>query len=195
MITSQKSTSFGTFTFFANAEAFGQWLSVHHLREKELLVGFYKTTSGKPGITWPESVDQALCFGWIDGVRHSIDKDSYGIRFTPRKPSSIWSTVNIAKAEELIKDGLMQPAGLKAFEARDKLRTNLYSFEQKEAPKLSPELQRQFQAQTEAWQFFIAQAPSYQKTIIHWIMSAKKEETKIARLNQAITASGSGERL
>lgn len=195
MANSQRPTPFGTFTFFTEAAAFGKWLSVHHLQEKELLVGFYKTDSGKSSMTWSESVDQALCFGWIDGVRRSIDKDTYGIRFTPRKPSSVWSAVNIAKAEELIKSGLMQPSGLKAFEARDKLRTNLYSFEQKEAPKLSPELQKQFQAEPEAWQFFTAQAPSYQKTIIHWIMSAKKEETKLARLNQTLAASSSQKRL
>lgn len=190
-----ESTPFGLVTFFHDAAAFREWLNVHHMQEKEVLAGFYKTASSKPSMTWPESVDQALCFGWIDGVRRSINKDAYCIRFTPRKASSIWSVVNIAKAEELIKNGLMQPSGLAVFEARNKRRTNLYSFEQKEAPKLAPELQQQFQAQPAAWQFFAGQAPSYQKTIIHWIMSGKKEETRMARLNQTIAASGQSKRL
>src|SRR5882672_10237126 len=117
--------------FFATPTAWRDWLEKHHAGQKELLVGFYKKDSGKPSITWPESVDGALSYGWIDGVRRRIDDISYSIRFTPRRPRSIWSTVNIKRVQDLTRDGLMRPAGIRAFEAREEARSGVYSFEQK----------------------------------------------------------------
>lgn len=174
--------------FFADQSLFRKWLEAHHSTSNELLVGFYKKDSGKPSMTWPESVDQALCFGWIDSVRRSLDKDSYCIRFTPRKPTSIWSAVNIAKVEKMTKLGLMQPAGLKAFSLRKAEKSKVYSFEN-DAKQLSAPLQKKFKANPQAWEFFSAQAPSYQKTMIHWIMAAKQESTQLARLEKTITES------
>ena len=148
----------------------------------ELTVGFHKKGSGLPSITWPEAVDQALCFGWIDGVRKSIDDTSYTIRFTPRKPRSIWSAVNIARAQALQGDGLMHPAGIAAFAARSEDRSAVYSFEQKGAVALDADLEAEFRTNTVAWDFFRTQAPSYRKAAIWWVISAKKDETKRKRL-------------
>lgn len=181
-------------TFFPTPKDFRQWLEKRHQTEKELLVGFYKVGTGKPSMTWPESVDQALCFGWIDGVRRSIDDESYSIRFTPRKPTSIWSAVNIRKMEELTKAGLMQEAGLKAFELRKEERSAIYSHEKKTAV-LDPTFEKQFKANKKAWDFFITQAPSYQKVMLHWIMGAKKEKTRVSRLTKTIRESELGKRL
>jgi len=181
-------------TFFKNQSEFRAWLAENHKKETELLVGFYKTGSGKLNMTWSQSVDEALCFGWIDGVRRSIDKDSYCIRFTPRKPTSIWSAVNIQKVEDLTKNGLMQQAGLEAFSRRKAEKSGIYSFEM-EAKKLEDHLEHQFKANEAAWLFFTTQAPSYQKTIIHWLMAAKQEATKLARLDKAIAASEHQKRL
>src|SRR6476646_7151948 len=139
--------------FFAKPSDFRKWLEKNHLKETELLVGFYKVDSGKPSITWPQSVDEALCFGWIDGVRRRIDEESYSIRFTPRKPKSIWSAVNIKKIEELEKAGLLKPAGRAAFEKRDVKRANLYSYE-KEPETLSPEFEKQLKANKAANTYF-----------------------------------------
>jgi uncharacterized protein YdeI (YjbR/CyaY-like superfamily) len=180
--------------FFANQTQFRTWLKDHHDSDSELLVGFYKIDSGKPSMTWSESVDQALCFGWIDGVRKKIDDQRYSIRFTPRKPTSIWSAVNIAKVEKLIKQGLMQPAGLSAFQKRSKERSAVYSFEA-EAKKLRADYETTFKSNPQAWEFFISQAPSYQKTIIHWIMTAKQESTQQSRLKKTIDASRLQKRL
>jgi uncharacterized protein YdeI (YjbR/CyaY-like superfamily) len=181
-------------TFFATQSDFRQWLQANHASATELLVGFYKTNSGKPSMTWPESVDQALCFGWIDGVRRSIDEASYSIRFTPRKPTSIWSAVNIAKVEHLTKQGLMQAAGLAAFSLRTEEKSKIYSFEN-EAMQLSSAFEAAFKADPVAWDFFTAQAPSYQKSTIHWIMTAKQESTQLSRLEKTIAASHSQKRL
>jgi len=181
-------------TFFKNQSEFRTWLAENHQKETELLVGFYKTGSGKLNMTWSQSVDEALCFGWIDGVRRSIDNDSYCIRFTPRKPTSIWSAVNIQKVEDLTKNGLMQPAGLEAFSRRKSEKSKIYSFEM-EAMKLEDHLEQKFKANEAAWHFFTTQAPSYQKAIIHWIMTAKQEATKLARLDKTILESENQKRL
>lgn len=158
------------------------------------MVGFYKAGSGKPCMTWPQSVDEALCFGWIDGVRKRIDDESYSIRFTPRKPGSIWSSVNIKKVEKLIEVGKMQPSGLAAYEKRTESRSGIYAYEN--APiQLSPEFEKKFKANKTAWAFFKAQAPSYQKTIVHWIMRGKQETTKNSRLEKTIAESENQKRV
>src|SRR5687767_1560284 len=144
--------------FFPKPSDFRKWLQKNHKKEKELLVGFYKVDSGKKNMTWSESVDEALCFGWIDGVRKSIDNDSYQIRFTPRKPASNWSEVNIQKIEKLTKQGLMQPAGLASFENRKENKSRIYSYE-KEPADFSPEIKKQFKANKKAWDFFQSLAP------------------------------------
>lgn len=175
--------------FYFNDQAeFRKWLEAHHKASSELLVGFYKVNTGRPSMTWPQSVDQALCFGWIDGVRKTIDKDSYCIRFTPRKPTSIWSAVNIDKIKKLTDQGLMQPAGIDAFQKRSEERSKVYSFEN-DAKLLSAHLEAIFKADSPAWDFFVTQAPSYQKSIIHWIMAAKQEVTQLARLEKTISES------
>ncbi len=177
-----------TATFFPTPEDFRKWLEKNHTTEKELLVGFWKVGTKKPSMTWSESVDQALCFGWIDGVRKSIDNESYSIRFTPRKPTSIWSAVNIRKVEELTKVGLMTDAGRKAFELRKEEKSAIYSHE-KEPATLDPEFEKQFKANKKAWEFFSNQAPSYKKVMLHWIMSAKQEKTRLSRLEKTIRES------
>jgi uncharacterized protein YdeI (YjbR/CyaY-like superfamily) len=181
--------------FFATPAEWRKWLEQNHDKEKELLVSFYKKESGKPSITWPESVDAALCFGWIDGVRRSVDESSYSIRFTPRKSRSIWSAVNTRRMRELMQQGLVHPAGLKAFEARDEKRSGVYSFEQRSAAELSPEQLNLFRANKEAWQFFRAQPPGYQKTTTWWVVSAKREETQRKRLMTLIEDSAAGRRI
>ena len=178
-------------TFFAKQSDFRKWLQKNHKTETELLVGFHKVDSGKPSMTWSQSVDEALCFGWIDGVRKSIDKESYQIRFTQRKPTSIWSAVNIKKVEELTKQGLMQPAGLASFEKRIQSKSKRYSYEKDEV-ELTPNFKKQFKANKEAWDYFQSLAPSYRKVSTHWVMSAKQETTQIKRLNQLISDSAAG---
>ena len=177
--------------FFASQSDFRKWLQKNHKKESEVLVGFYKVGSGKPSMTWSQSVDEALCFGWIDGVRKSIDNDSYQIRFTPRKPGSNWSEVNIKKIEELTKKGLMQPAGHAAFEKRIESKSGIYSFE-KEETELTPDFKKQFKANKKAWEYFQTLAPSYRNISTHWVMSAKQESTRKKRLNQLITDSKVG---
>ena len=183
-----------TETFFETQDKFRKWLERHHETETELIVGFYKMDSGKPSMTWSQSVDQALCFGWIDGVRNSIDMESYSIRFTPRRSTSIWSAVNIKKVEELTKAGLMKPAGLKAFGLRTENKSIIYSYE-KEIEFLDTNYEKQFRKDKLAWDFFMKQAPSYKKAIIHWIMSAKQEKTRQSRLEKAIKVSGQQKRI
>jgi len=180
-------------TFFKTPADFRSWLQKHAHQETELLVGFYKTGSGKPSITWPQSVDQALCFGWIDGVRRSRDEESYTIRFTPRKPKSIWSAVNIKKIEELTQQGLMQPAGIAAYGKREESRSKIYAFENDEVP-LKPEYEQQFKANPKAWAFFQSQAPWYKKVSYHRVMSAKQEKTQLSRLAALIKVSEEGKR-
>jgi uncharacterized protein YdeI (YjbR/CyaY-like superfamily) len=180
--------------FFANAVEFRKWLEVNHQTKTELLVGYYKVGTKKPNMTWSDSVDEALCFGWIDGVRRTIDNESYCIRFTPRNPGSSWSTVNIKKVEELIRIGKMMPAGMATFGKRVKINSAIYSYENL-PEKLSIDLVVQFQEHYKAWNFFNSQAPSYQKTRIYWVMSAKQEATRKQRLAKLIGASESGKRL
>ena len=175
-----------TVTFFASAAAFRTWLEKHHDRREELLVGFYKKRSGKPSITWPESVDAALCFGWIDGVRKSIDEISYTIRFTPRKHRSIWSAVNVKRFQALMDEGLVRPAGAAAFEARAEAKSAIYAYEQQGGASLSAAYERRFRANKKAWAFFTVQAPWYQRTASWWVISAKREETRLKRLNTLI---------
>jgi uncharacterized protein YdeI (YjbR/CyaY-like superfamily) len=177
--------------FFAKPSDFRNWLEKNHQKKTELLVGFYKVDSGKPSITWSQSVDVALCFGWIDGVRKSIDDERYQIRFTQRKSTSIWSAINIKKIEELTKSGLMQPAGLASFEKRTESRSRIYSHE-KDEPAFTPNFIKQFKADKKAWNYFQSLAPSYRKVSTHWVMSAKQEATRIKRLNQLISESASG---
>lgn len=181
-------------TFFATQEKFRTWLENHYQTETELLVGFYKVNSKKPSMSWSESVDRALCFGWIDGVRKSIDEESYTIRFTPRKKTSIWSAINIKKVEELTKSGLMMPEGQKAFELRSEERSRIYSHE-KEPAILDPDFEKQFKANKIAWDYFDKQASSYKKVMIHWIMSAKQEKTRISRLEKTIQVSAEQKRM
>lgn len=180
--------------FFETQEAFREWLWANHETQTELLVGFHKVGSGKKGMTWSESVDQALCFGWIDGVRKSRDEHSYTIRFTPRKPTSIWSAVNIKKVAELTGKGLMQPAGQKAYEKRTESKSTIYAYEQTDVV-LSEAFEEKLKANNEAWAFFQKQAPSYRKTIIHRIMSAKQEATRLSRLEKLIESCANGKRL
>ncbi|HXH38512.1 MAG TPA: YdeI/OmpD-associated family protein [Thermoanaerobaculia bacterium] len=181
-------------TFFATPAAFRKWLEKNHDKASELLVGFHKKDSGRPSMTWPESVDQALCFGWIDGVRRRIDDASYSIRFTPRKPISNWSAVNIARVAELTKLGLMRPAGLRAFEKRREDKSSIYSYEN-ELRTFEPAHEKTFRANRKAWQFFNAQPPSYRRVCIYWVMSAKKEETRARRLATLIDDSANGRRI
>jgi uncharacterized protein YdeI (YjbR/CyaY-like superfamily) len=181
--------------FFKTPADFREWLDKHYETETELLVGFYKTNSGKPSITWPESVDEALCYGWIDGVRKSLGEESYTIRFTPRKPTSIWSAVNIDKMEMLMKKGLVKPAGITAFEKRKESKSRIYSHERTEDAKLPAEMEKEFKANKPAWEFFIKQAPSYQKVMLHYITTAKQEKTQQARFEKLLNASAEGKRV
>jgi uncharacterized protein YdeI (YjbR/CyaY-like superfamily) len=178
-------------TFFSKQSDFRKWLQKNHKKEAALIVGFYKVGSGKTSMTWSESVDEALCFGWIDGVRTSIDNDSYQIRFTQRKPASIWSAVNIKKIEALTAQGLMQPAGLASFEKRKEEKSRIYSHERKEA-SFTRDFEKQFKANKKAWAYFQSLAPSYKKTATHWVNSAKQDATKIKRLNELIEDSEKG---
>ena len=175
--------------FFATLNDWRAWLEKNHAGNEELWVGFYKRDSGRPSITWPESVDGALCFGWIDGVRKSIDSASYMIRFTPRKPRSIWSAINIKRVGELQKLGMMHAAGLAAFEKRNGDRSAIYAYEQRKTAKLPPKFEKQFRTQTGAWNFFQSQPPWYQRTSTYWVISAKKEETRLKRLATLIDCS------
>jgi len=168
--------------FFETPAAFHAWLAQHHASAQELWVGFYKKGTGRPSITWPEAVDEALCFGWIDGLRKSIDEASYRIRFTPRRPASIWSAVNITRVAELSAQGRMQPAGLAAFAQRADARSAIYSYEQRHAAELGEEFEQMFQANPQAWAFFQSQPSWYRRAAAWWVISAKKEETKRRRL-------------
>ena len=176
-------------TFFATPSEFRDWLERHHATARELLVGYYKKGSGKPSITWPESVDEAVCFGWIDGVRRGSDDERYTVRFTPRRPGSIWSAVNIRRAKELIELGSMRPAGIEALEARRDDRSAIYAYEQRDAARLGPEREREFRQNRDAWEDFESRPPSYRKAAIHWVTSAKQEETRRRRLAELMAAS------
>ena len=177
--------------FFKAPADLRKWFGAHHESASEVLVGFYKKDSGKRSVTWPESVDEALCVGWIDGIRKRIDDVSYSIRFTPRKPRSIWSAVNIKRAQELLDQGLMKPAGLKAYQARQENRSGIYSYEQRNVDLPDP-YARQLKRNSGAWKFFRAQRASYRKAANWWVLSAKKEETRLKRLKELIEHSAHG---
>lgn len=174
--------------FFKTQDDFREWLESHHETETELIVGFYKVDSGKPSMSWSQSVDQALCFGWIDGVRRSIDKESYCIRFTPRRITSNWSAINIKKIEGLTKAGLMKPAGLKAFGLKKENKSEIYSYEN-ETTLLDSNYEIRFRENQIAWEFFMKQALSYRKAILRWIMGAAQEKTRQSRLEKTIKES------
>jgi uncharacterized protein YdeI (YjbR/CyaY-like superfamily) len=180
--------------FFRTPADFRTWLEENHATATELWVGFYKKDSRKPSITWPESVDEALCFGWIDGIRKSVDDSRYTIRFTPRKRGSIWSATNIKRAKELVSQKQMRPAGLKAFAARIENKSGIYSYEQR-STELGEPYAKLLKKNKTASNFFKQQPPSYRKMISWWIISAKKEETRMARLEKLISKSAKGKRL
>ena len=180
--------------FFADQNEFRKWLEENHKTKTELVVGYYKVSTGRPTMSWSQSVDQALCFGWIDGIRRSIDEESYCIRFTPRRPTSVWSNINIKKIEELTEKGLMTEAGLEAYSKRKDTNSGIYSFEND--PTILPDGYEQiFKTNPIGWDFFTKQAPSYRKAVFRWIMSAKQEDTRLSRLNKLIQASEEQKRL
>lgn len=181
--------------FFATAAEFRAWLETHAASTAELIVGFHKVGSGTPGITWPEAVDEALCFGWIDAVRKRIDERRYQIRFTPRKAGSTWSAINIERVAALTAQGRMHPAGLAAFALRKEHRSRTYAYEQPGAVALEPAAEQAFRAHASAWAFFRAQPPSYRKRLCWWLASAKQAATRQRRLERLIEASQRGERL
>lgn len=181
-------------TFFKTQAELHDWFVKHHDKEPELLIGFYKAKSGKPGITYQQALDEALCYGWIDGVRKSLDEARWTIRWTPRKPRSIWSAVNLKRARELETAGRMHASGLAAFHGRDEKRTKQYSFENKDR-KLDAEQETLFRANKKAWDWFSAQAPYYQRTASFWVISAKQQATRDKRLETLIRDSEQGVRV
>lgn len=180
--------------FFKKQPDLRKWFEKNADTATELVVGYYRVATGKPSVTWPQSVDEALCFGWIDSVRNSLDEESYTIRFTPRKPNSIWSAVNIKKVEELKKQGLMKPKGLELFNMMNKDKLKTYSFE-KSVVELSLQFEKKFKTNKKAWKFFQQMPPSYRKPAINWVMTAKQEETKLRRLATLIKDSEEGRRI
>src|SRR5215218_324994 len=180
--------------FFRTPADLRRWFEKNHDRAAELWVGFYKKDSGRPSVTWPESVDEALCVGWIDGIRKRLDEESYNIRFTPRRRGSIWSAVNIARVAVLKKEGRMQPAGREAFQRKLENKSGIYSYEQR-SEELPEPYNGMLAAHPPAAAFFAAQPPSYRKSMSWWIVSAKKEETRQARIEKLIAASSEGRRL
>jgi uncharacterized protein YdeI (YjbR/CyaY-like superfamily) len=182
-------------TTFETSEAFRAWLEQHHDSADELWVCYYKKSSGKKSITWKESVDEALCFGWIDSIRKSLDDERYVNRFTPRRKGSVWSALNTRRVAELTKEGRMRPAGLEAFEARREDRSGIYSYERRDEAVLDPAFERRFRSEKRAWVFFEGSPPSYRRAATRWVMTAKKEETRERRLGQLIERSAAGERV
>jgi uncharacterized protein YdeI (YjbR/CyaY-like superfamily) len=178
--------------FFAKPSELQAWFKKNHDKASEIWVGFHKKSSGQPSITWPESVDEALCFGWIDSVRRSVNDTSYTNRFTKRKARSTWSAVNIRRAKDLIGLGRMQPTGINAFEQRSDERSAIYSYEQRQSAKLSGAFEKQFRANKKAWKFFRAQAPWYQRVAAFWVVSAKRDDTRLKRLAKLIEDSENG---
>ena len=180
--------------FFSGPAAFGRWLASHHASETELWVGLYKKHAAHRGMTYLQAVEEALCWGWIDGHLKSLDEDRIMQRFTPRTSRSTWSLVNVGKVKALIKAGRMEAPGLAAFKARDPKRTGIYSFE-KEPASLTPAQRRAFKKVPGAWKWFSEQAPSYQRTCMHWVVSAKQEATRVRRLESLIEHSAEGKKL
>lgn len=181
--------------FFADADEWRSWLLANHETAAECVVGFVKTSTGRAGLRWSESVDQALCFGWIDAVRRGIDADTYSIRFTRRKPRSIWSKVNVEKVAALREAGLMTPAGEAAFAARSEAKTGVYSHERTSPPALSAAELDRFRSAAGAYEYFQAQAPAYRRAALHWVTGAKRDETRTRRLGQLIDDSAANRRL
>lgn len=180
--------------FFSTQNDFRRWLEENHAKETEIIVGYYNVKSGKKCMTWSESVDQALCFGWIDGVRRKVDDESYSNRFTPRRANSNWSAVNIAKVAELMEKGLMKPSGIAAFEKRKAEKSGVYAYEN-ELKRFSDEFERQFKVREKAWAFFENQANWYKKQMINWVMTAKQAATREKRLEKLIAESENERRL
>jgi uncharacterized protein YdeI (YjbR/CyaY-like superfamily) len=174
--------------YFRSPADFGRWLEANHARRTELWVGFHKKETGRPSLTWSESVDEALCYGWIDGIRKSVDATRYTMRFTPRRPGSVWSAINIRKVKALAAEKRMRPAGLAAFRARRGDRSGVYSFEQKTA-RLPPAYMRVFRENAAAWEFFRTRSDSYRRLTSHWVISAKQEETRRRRLGILVARS------
>jgi uncharacterized protein YdeI (YjbR/CyaY-like superfamily) len=179
---------------FKSASEFRKWLAKNHAAEKELWVGYYKKEVGKGGITWAQSVDEALCYGWIDGLRKSVDDESYTNRFTPRKPRSTWSSINIRRAQELIEEGRMRAPGLKAFEARQEYRSGIYSYEQRR-DQLDDPYAKRLKRNPAAWKFYQSQSASYRRKVNWWVVSAKTETTRLKRLDTLIAAFAAGKTL
>ncbi len=179
---------------FKTPAAFRAWLQAHHASATELVLRLAKVHASATGVTYAQALDEALCFGWIDAVRRRLDDDTFSIRFTPRKPRSIWSRVNVAHAERLIREKRMTRAGIAAFEARQEDRTGVYAFEQR-SPGLSDEYRRRFAKRRAAWTYFEGEAPWYRRTASHWVMSAKREETRRRRLETLISCSAERQRI
>jgi uncharacterized protein YdeI (YjbR/CyaY-like superfamily) len=181
-------------TFFKTPAAFRAWLEKHHAIADEVIVGFYRKDSGQPTITWSEAVDEAICFGWIDGIRRRHSDVAYSNRFTPRRPGSNWSAINIAKVAQLTKEGRMRPAGLAAFAKRTEARSRIYTYEQDATPEFPAALGRKFKANKKAWAFFTGQPPYYRKLMARWVSTAKQEATRLRRLDILMDACESGRR-
>ena len=181
--------------FFETSAHFREWLEKHHEVKTELLVGYYKKGTGKPSITWPESVDEALCFGWIDGIRRTVSEEAYSIRFTPRRPNSVWSAVNVKKMEEQLQLGRVFPMGIAAYQKLNEDRSKIYCHERKAPAEFSVEHTSIFEQNEKAWAFFNNQPPYYKNLMKHWVISAKQEKTKISRLEKLMEASENGIRL
>jgi uncharacterized protein YdeI (YjbR/CyaY-like superfamily) len=179
--------------FFASPEELRDWFDAHHETADELWVGYHRKATGRPTVSWPQAVDEALCVGWIDGVRYRLDDERHAQRFTPRRKGSIWSAINTKRAGELVAEGRMRPAGKRAFEARSPEKTAIYSYE-REAAAFTEEQQARFEADTAAWAFFQAQAPSYRRSITHWVSSAKRDETRERRFEKLLEDSRAGRR-
>ena len=179
--------------FFPTQKDMWKWFEKNHKKEKELFVGFYKVSTGKPTVTWSQAVDEALCFGWIDGIRRSVDEESYCIRFTPRKPKSNWSAINIKKVEELTRLGLMRPEGLKAFSFRKEEKSKIYTYENPKV-EFDKTFEKSFKANKKAWAFYQTTTPTYRKVTTRWVMSAKQESTRLKRLNELINDCAAGKK-
>ncbi len=179
--------------FFATPAAFGKWLHANHLKKTELWVGFWKTSTDKKSITWPESVDEALCVGWIDGIRKSLGEESYMIRFTPRTAASTWSAVNMRRMKVLTEEGRVLPAGHAAHERRKEDKSGVYSYENRHLAVFDADSEKQFRANKKAWAYFTKQGQSYQTMVKWWLMGAKKPETRVRRLALVIACSAAGE--
>lgn len=180
--------------FFPAPAAFRAWLEKHHKTADELWVGYYRKDSGKPTITWQQSVDEALCFGWIDGIRKKISDEAYTNRFTPRRAGSNWSAINVAKVKQLTRQKRMQPAGLAAFGKRTEKKSRVYTYEQV-SHTLAPDLKKRFRANRKAWLFFEQQPPYYRKLMTGWLNGAKQEATRLRRLDKLMAACASGKRI